>query len=604
MKISIDRPFKYLSERWEKQPTLAWVISGLWVLFICWLAFFWNLGNIGLIDETEPLFAEASRQMVVTGDWVTPYFNGATRFDKPPLVYWLMAIGFETIGVNEWAVRLPSALSAIALTVLGFFTIRRFGYPNPAVVPDPSADAAPELPETDRQRWLAAWIGAALIALNAQTLVWARTGVSDMLLSGCMGTALFAFFWGYAQPDRPRVQARWYLALYILLSLAVLAKGPVGLVIPGLIIGGFLLFVGSLKTVLREMRLVRGGLLFLVLTLPWYVLVIQANGQAYINSFFGYHNIERFTSVVNNHAAPWFFYFLVVLLGFAPWSLYLPVAIARLRFWQRQHWQQQPRAAHLGIFALVWFATIFGFFTIAVTKLPSYVLPLMPAAAILIGLLWSDQMARQRLQRGVRISAVVNLVFLAVLAAAVLHSANWMGDDPAMPGLPDAVRQAGILTWGSAVWAIATVTGAFLLLRRQGRWLWLVNFLAFSAFIIFTVMPASFLMDAQRQLPLRQLAATIVEIQQPQEEVIMVGFEKPSLVFYAERPITYLAHPDRIISYLRKMSEQEPAPTSTLILGYPDKLEETRLRPTQYETIETAGAYQLIRVPLPVDRRK
>ncbi|NJR63874.1 MAG: glycosyltransferase, partial [Cyanobacteria bacterium CRU_2_1] len=110
--------------------------------------------------------------------------------------------------------------------------------------------------------WLSAWIGSILIVLNPQTFLWGRTGVSDMLLSGCMGTALLAFFWGYAQPDRPKIQARWYLAFYVFVALAVLTKGPVGIVLPGLVVTAFLLYVGNGRSVLREMRLLRGSLIF------------------------------------------------------------------------------------------------------------------------------------------------------------------------------------------------------------------------------------------------------------------------------------------------------------------------------------------------------
>src|SRR5919202_857487 len=111
----------------ERHWALGWWLAILWLLLIGFLAFFWNLGNTGLIDETEPLFAEAARQMTVTGDWITPYFNGITRFDKPPLIYWLMAIAYSTFGVNEFAARLPSALAGLALTSLCFYTLRYFG---------------------------------------------------------------------------------------------------------------------------------------------------------------------------------------------------------------------------------------------------------------------------------------------------------------------------------------------------------------------------------------------------------------------------------------------------------------------------------------------
>ena len=119
------------SQRWEKQPQFAWICAGIWLVCLTGLAFWLYLGSTGLLDETEPLFAEAARQMRVTGDWITPYFNEDTRFDKPPLIYWLMAIAYS-VGVNEWTVRFPSALAASLLTVFGFCTLRYFGLPRPA----------------------------------------------------------------------------------------------------------------------------------------------------------------------------------------------------------------------------------------------------------------------------------------------------------------------------------------------------------------------------------------------------------------------------------------------------------------------------------------
>ena len=418
---------KNLSQYSRKSPIAPLVLSILWLCAIAWVAFLWNLGNIGLVDETEPLFAEAARQMTVRGDFITPFFNGDTRFDKPPLVYWLMALFYGTIGVNEWAVRLPSALCAIGLTCLGFYTLSKEegrrkkeegrgkkeegrgneeeGRGNEEEAKFPQSPTPPLSPSSPLPLFLSTpWIGAALIALNPQTIAWARTGVSDMLLVACMCSALLAFFLGYTLEEerekagfstvsRSLFPNKWYLAFYVLIGLAILAKGPVGIVIPGLIVGCFSLYLGNFRQLWREMRPVSGIAIVLAIALPWFILVTLANGQTYIDSFFGYHNFERFTAVVNKHSAPWYFYFFVVLLGFAPWSIYLPVAIARTRFWQRSYWRRQPRSAQLSLFALFWFACIFVFFTIAVTKLPSYVLPLMPAAAILVTLLWRDIVA-------------------------------------------------------------------------------------------------------------------------------------------------------------------------------------------------------------------
>lgn len=589
---------------WDKQQNKAWTLSILWLLLISWIAFLWNLGNTGLIDETEPLFAEASRQIAVTGDWITPYFNGVTRFDKPILIYWCQAIAYKLLGVNSWAVRLPSALAAIALTVLGFYTLRYFGIPNPGKFQDESVTTLIKDPHITRQLWLSAWIGAAMIALNPETMAWGRTGVSDMLLSGCTGSALLAFFLGYAQDSKPEVQERWYLAFYILAALAVLTKGPVGIVVPVLIISTFLLYLGKFREVIQEMRPVRGFLLFTAITLPWYVLVFLANGENFINSFFGYHNIERFTGVVNGHGAPWYFYFLVVLVGFAPWSIYLPVAIARLRFWQRKSWQQQPRATHLGLFAWFWFAGIFAFFTIAITKLPSYVLPLMPAAAIIVALFWSDQINRalevknqpKKAHSSLLWSGVFNVIFLLLIAGAIFFLPRYLGYDPAVPNLRELLQQAGLPVRGGIIWALTAIGLTIVIIKRYWHLVWGINLVGFIAFIIFVITPAYFLMDHTRQLPLRELAALSNQVQKPGEELMMIGFKKPSLVFYSQRQVNYFNDPTEAIEYFKAKASTQPNSSSALILAQPELINKTKLKPSQYQELGSSGAYQLIRV--------
>lgn len=584
MKPSFNRAFDHWWKNKKERPAITWM-SILWLLLIGWLAFFWNLGSTGLIDETEPLFAEAARQMILTGDWITPFFNGETRFDKPPLIYWLMAIAYQTIGVNEWAVRLPSAIAAMGLVSLGFHTLWYFGVQSRSGMQSPST-------KFKRPYWLCAGLGSALIALNPETIIWARTGVSDMLLTGCMGSALLAFFLGYAQPSQPAVQARWYLTFYVLIAGAILAKGPVGIILPGLIIGLFLLYLGNALDVLREMRVLRGGLLIVAIALPWYILVIWRNGSTYIDSFFGYHNLERFTGVVNNHSAPWYFYFLVVLLGFAPWSIYLPSAIARIQFWRRSYWRSLHRSNHLGLFALFWFAGIFGFFTIAVTKLPSYVLPLMPAAAILVALLFSADNNSKIFP----LSGWLNVVFLGIVAGALFYLPDLIGSDPAIPNLDELIQHSGLPVLGGIIWAITALVAAVLLLRRQWRWLWSANLLGFIAFLIFVLTPAYFLVDQERQLPLKELSVIASKLDQPGEDLIMIGFEKPSVVFYSQRPVTYIKVTEDGAAHIQKWVDNPMSPASMLVLTQPKKLKKFGLQPPQYQNLAKAGAYQLIRV--------
>jgi 4-amino-4-deoxy-L-arabinose transferase-like glycosyltransferase len=615
----------------KHKKNIGLILAIIWLTVIGAIAFLWNLGAINLIDETEPLFAEASRQMIVRGDWITPYFNEQTRFDKPPLIYWLQAIAYLLIGVNEWAVRLPSALSAIALIALLFYTLNKFANPEE---------------KSSFTRKILPFFGSGMLAFNLETIAWGRSGVSDMLLTGCMGGALLAFFLGYAEtkpatipyenkPENSEVNL-WYLAFYILIALGILAKGPVGIVLPGLTISLFLLYVGQFKSVLAEMQAIRGLLIILFITLPWYILVTWANGQEYINSFFGYHNFERFTSVVNRHSAPWYFYFIVVLLGFAPWSLYLPLAIARLKWWQRTYWQRQPRIQQLGLFALCWFVAIFGFFTIAATKLPSYVLPLMPAAAILVALLFTTNYPDSRVSESseklafpkyILINGWINVVFWLLLAVACFWVYRLLNTDPAMPNFPQALQASKTPIIGATILgAIALIFGLFLLFVNQiiaailrpvknlkisvvpgsrvfpGYGLWAINFIGFLAFFIFALMPTLLIFNAERQQPVREIAAILKEIKQPEEEILMIAFEKPSLVFYSHQPVTFFRRSTDALNYLKNKAAKASSPNSVLILGLANKLEGAGVRSPHYKAFYEVTPYQLVRVNLEIFR--
>ncbi|WP_373529874.1 ArnT family glycosyltransferase [Nostoc sp.] len=617
MKLSVKHTVDQWFNKIGKNPALAVTVSILWLMAVGWIAFGWNLGNTGLIDETEPLFAEASRQMFVTGDWITPFFNGETRFDKPALIYWCQAIAYAIIGVNEWAVRLPSAIAAFGLICLAFYTIQWY------------LAKQDELEEVSRptRRYLTAFVAAALMALNAETIIWARTGVSDMLLTGCMAAALLCFFLGYAgeqaagsrqqgageeellpnaQCPMPNAQFlnKWYLAFYVLIAGAILTKGPVGIVLPGLIVAAFLLYVGKLREVLPEMRLLVGILIIIGLSVPWYALVIWRNGWDYINAFFGYHNLERFTEVVNGHSAPWYFYFLIVLVGFAPYSVYLPVAIVRLKFWQRSHWRSLERFQQFGLFAWFWFASIFGFFSIAVTKLPSYVLPLMPAAAILVALLWSDLFQDTEAKRTIplsspflRVSGWINVAFLSLLAAALFNITQILGTDPAIPNLHELIQQSGLPVIAGTIWLVCAVLVGALILSRRWDYSISINLLGFVAFLIFVLSPASFLIDRERQLPLRELSAVILEAKQPNEELIMLGFKKPSVVFYSHIHVNYLRFPQEAVEHIQNQAAKALQPPSLLLLAEQKKFLQMDLQPDDYKSLSTKGAYNLIRVP-------
>ena len=587
----------------------AW-LGALWVLAVWAIALVWHSGSVGLVDETEPMFSEAARQMTVTGDWITPYFNGATRFDKPPLIYWLTAIAYNILGVNEWAVRLPSGLAALVAIGLSFATLWRFSV---------TGEARQQFPW---RPWIVGAIGAGTIAFAPHMIIWGRVGVSDMLLTGCISAALLCFFWAYAS-DRPSSKRLWYLAFYGSLALGVLTKGPVGLVLPGGIVLAFALYLGELKPLWKEAKPVWGLLLVAALSIPWFVLVILANGEAYIDSFFGYHNIDRFTRVVNQHSAPWFFYFVVVAWGFAPWSVYVPIALGRLELWRRKWWLRRSRAERLPLFAGAWFLGVFCFFTIAVTKLPSYVVPLMPAGGLLVALLWRDLLSgdlapRRSMPRpglseppiatedvvspGFHRSAIAAVVVMGILAIALSAQNLWLPliKDPTMPRIREVLIESGAITRGAIDWAIAAALSAVIIYWRRYRWLWLVTWVAGLLFFAGTIVPVTFALDSQRQLPLRVLAAEVVRVRQPDEELMMVGFAKPSVVFYTQQTVNFSQRATPLLEGEREALKlnSNPKPATALLLGDRKKLAETKLDQVG-QPIAAAGSYQLLRV----DRR-
>lgn len=636
MKLSSDQKTHTFFSHQIKTDCLFGLLAILGLGLIGGLAFFWNLGNLGLLDETEPLFAEASRQMLVTGDWITPYFNGETRFDKPPLIYWLMAIAYQMVGVNEWGVRLPSAFSAFILVCLGFYTLiyyvqstqfyRVKNYEQQGLMgsfykPQFRRVILHPLP----------WMGATLIAFNPQIIAWARIGVSDLLLTACMGSALLAFFLGYATHEENRSPLGengqqvnnlndvkllkilgfnrskfWYLAFYILSALAVLTKGPVGIVLPVLIIGSFLIYVGKLDQVLQEILPLLGSMIFFVMTLPWYILVTLIHGESYINSFLGYHNFERFTSVVNHHGAPWYFYFIVVLVGFAPFSVYLPVAIASTQFWKRRYWQRQTRIQQLQLFSVFWFAVIFLFFTVAVTKLPSYVLPLMPASALLVSIFWNNQLSKKHLNDfnfGLKkikydsfdISIFVNILLLLGTAIISYFSYKLLGYDADMPNFRTDLKTSELPNRSALIWLITTLLIGISAWKRQISRIFIVNLLGFIIFFIGVAIPAYSLLDYHRQEPLRELAKTVIQQRKLGEQLIMVGFKKPSLVFYTQNPVQYYPELTDAIEHINTPEVQNSASESLLILGHLRELNHLGLN-NQYQQIAQKGSYQLIRI--------
>ncbi len=362
-----------------------------------------------LQDPDEGRYAEIPREMLESGDWVTPRLFYVKYFEKPPLLYWLTALSFQIFGLNEGAARLVPALSGIATVVLTFF----FG-----------------LRLCGRR---AAWIAAGVLATMPLFFALSQALLIDMLLTACT-TATLAGIYAAHLAENKRL---WALGVAFAAALGMLAKGLIALVIPGVVALGFLLAQRDVATI-RALLHWQPLLLFLAVAAPWFVLV-QIRNPEFFGFFFVREHFERFFASAPGkvgHPEGPFYYVPVLLFGPAPWTLVAAVLASSAR--GRQAFAAIPRDARLLL--LLWSGFVFGFFTLSTSKLASYVLPAFPALALLAGA-WIDRaLADETLARTlVRALRATFLGLGGALAALALFAwplftriAGWIDQAPAL----------------------------------------------------------------------------------------------------------------------------------------------------------------------------
>jgi len=331
-------------------PRTAWIAISV-VFAAAWFA---TLDVRKLQHPDEGRYAEIAREMVATGDWVTPRLDGLKYFEKPPLQYWVTAAAFSAFGIDEWTARLAPALA----TVLALLAI---GYAGKRI-------ASPT--------------GGAYAALAFGGMLWpigiAHIVTLDALLTAWLGAALAAFLIAQCGVENPRDERRWMLLAWAAVAGATLVKGPVAAAIPG---GALALY--SLTTrdfaVWKRLHLAAGLAVFLALSAPWFMAVSLENPE-FARFFFIHEHLDRYlTSEHRRTGAIWYFVPLL-LVGLIPWTgVFLSTA------WRS--WRDAPHTS-AGFswlrFCLAWIAFVFCFFSVSGSKLPSYILPLFPAAALLI----------------------------------------------------------------------------------------------------------------------------------------------------------------------------------------------------------------------------
>ncbi len=496
------------------------------VALVAGVVMFTNLGGPRLWDRDEPRNAGCAWEMLQRGDWVTPIFNDELRGHKPVLLYWLMMSAYGTFGVDEFSARFWSALlavgSACLTALMGFHLFGR----------------------------AVGLLGGVMLATSLMFGVAGRAATPDSLLIFTCTSAL-AWFVCRGMPASGQATSfagfprRWSFAavFYGILALAVLAKGPVGMVLPTAVVGAFLLVTSEApfgtrrgwwhrasaavvlfcKTCWR-MRLLTAIGMVLAIAAPWYVWVgLRTEGQ-FLYDFFIEHNLNRARRPMEGHDGPFFYYLLAVMLGFFPWSIFLlPTG------WEAVRTVRTRARESLGVtFLLSWFVVWIGIFSIAQTKLPSYITPCYPALALLTAhflVHWCRQTTAvaaiwPKVAFGILAAVgVAMLIGLPIAASRLLPGDEWLAVIGAIP--------------------LLTAVGAAWLSRLERRWA-AAGALGLGALLLCVSLFGVAAQRVDRHQHFDQLLGT-VSARASQPALASLGVLEPSWVFYARRPVRSLA---------------------------------------------------------------
>ena len=355
------------------------ITTGAAFLFLIVL-YFWGNAHLAVTAPVEVNYAQTAKEMLAAGDCLSPQIYGNYWYDKPIFFYWELIAAFSLFGVTDFAARFfPALFAAAGLFMTYAFAERLYGERT-------------------------AFWSVVILGTGVLYSVLAKLILTDMSLFVFFGGTLGAFFLGYYEQCRC-----WFYAAYACAGLAVLTKGPIGLLLPGLIILVFLALRRDLSA-LGRICIPTGLLVFAAVCAPWYVYMYLTHGTDFVNTFLGIHNVLRAT--VSEHAKwdVWYFYLGIYFLGMFPWSFALPLALWRA-------WRFQPVIDVRAHFLLVWAVVVPVFFQFMATKYPTYSFPAFLPAAILTARLLLHY------PRTLRVGAVIGAgLYLAVVFAAVNYS--------------------------------------------------------------------------------------------------------------------------------------------------------------------------------------
>jgi 4-amino-4-deoxy-L-arabinose transferase-like glycosyltransferase len=464
----------------------------LFVLVFAAVLLFTALGREGLTDPDESAYAESVREMSQLGDWLVPHLYGAPLLDKPILFYWILGASFRALGESELAARLPSALAALVLLLavyrlaLGIHGSRR-----------------------------TALVASLTLAASLEFVMLGRAAVTDMILTALCTVAILCYVETLRNPARRLLP----LAGAAGIGLAILTKGPVGLVIPCLALGSHLLATRSLHR-LRDLRPVASLLVIAAVSAPWYAAIGLLRPDL-VREFFVSGNMGRFLRPEHRSEPP-AYYLVVLAIGFLPWSAFLPGALGRA-LWD---YRRTGRNASLTLLPALWLLTLLAFFTLAASKLPSYILPAFPAAALLVAPsleAWLQPLPPSRRAPGA--GAMIALVLLAAGMALFTWRTETLGAIPlefkaslfplCVAGLAGTVIALGSLLAGGARISFFLLAGG-------------------SGVLIFSLLNFGF-PQLEPWKTSRDAARAVAAQLRPEDEVLLYRDNDPGFAYYLRR---------------------------------------------------------------------
>jgi 4-amino-4-deoxy-L-arabinose transferase-like glycosyltransferase len=460
-----------------------------------------GLGNGTLWDNSESLYGEVAREILLTHDWVVMHINGQAWFVQPPLYFWIAALCAKTFGVSAFALRLPAALATIAMGgALGYAVARIAG-------------------------GRAGTVAAIVLSTSLMQAIVGRLAIMDALLDLCVVIAILCWFRAFEPRGRlegGKRRSAAFIGGALALALGTLAKGPVAPVLVVLVVGVWLLSERrSSATIVPPSgaTVVAACALYVAVAAPWFVLEALRVGPEAARVLIGHYTIGRYTGVIENQSGPWWYYAPVLVLGFFPWIAFVPAALGLVVDTAR------TREGSLERLALTWTIVPLIFFSVAQTKLPNYVALMLPALAIVVAL-WFDRLSEAVERRTAIVSAATIPLFVGALGIAMvvfIHT-NHLESATAIVG-----PQVEILGAAMLLGSLATVVAI-----ANRRWSELAPYVlgvtsgALVLFIAFVGEPA-----AEALKPMPPLAQTIEALRAPGAVVATRGVAGSyALIFY------------------------------------------------------------------------